>query len=113
MFCFFRRNKSIAITLKIIPYIEIIKIKNIPRNIFVLIIAKTSNIFDSFFAKICVMVANAIINGIINSKENIPIALLIIKNQKENPAVTAIDLNRGEDNSNLDRIYEGYKSSLC
>ena len=33
------------------------------------------------------------------SKENNPIADVIIKNQKENPAVTAKLLNRGEESS--------------
>jgi len=79
----------------------------------VLIIAKISNAFESFNAKICVIV-------IINTRkitsasiENKPEAEVIIKNQKENPAVTASALNLGEDNSILNRIYECCKTALC
>ena len=78
-----------------------------------LIIAKMSNAFESFNAKICVMV-------IINTRkitsasiENKPVAEVIIKNQKENPAVTASALNLGEDSSILNRIDECYKTTLC
>jgi hypothetical protein len=45
-----------------------------------------------------------------NSKENMVRLVVIIKNQKENPAVTASDLKRGEDVLILDRIYECNKS---
>jgi hypothetical protein len=38
---------------------------------------------------------------------------VIIKNQKENPAVTASALNLGEDNSILNWINERYKTALC
>jgi hypothetical protein len=38
---------------------------------------------------------------------------VIIKNQKENPAVTASALNLGEDNSILNWINECYKTALC
>jgi len=48
-----------------------------------------------------------------DSKENKPMDEEIIKNHKENPAVTARDLNLGDDNSILDRINEGYKTALC
>ena len=78
-----------------------------------LIIAKMSNAFESFNAKICVTV-------IINTRkirsasiENKPVAEVIIKNQKENPAVTASALNLGEDSSILNRIDECYKTTLC
>ena len=78
-----------------------------------LIIAKMSNAFESFNAKICVMI-------IINTRkitsasiENKPEADVIIKNQKENPAVTASALNLGEDNSILNWINECYKATLC
>ena len=78
-----------------------------------LIIAKMSNTFESFNAKICVMV-------IINTRkissasiENKPEAEVITKNQKENPAVTASALNLGEDSSILNRIDECYKTTLC
>ena len=72
-----------------------------------------SNAFESFNAKICVMV---IINTrkITNASiENKPEAEVIIKNQKENPAVTASALNLGEDNSILNWINECYKTALC
>ena len=72
-----------------------------------------SNAFESFNAKICVMI-------IINTRkitsasiENKPEADVIIKNQKENPAVTASALNLGEDSSILNRIDECYKTALC
>tara|TARA_B100000029_G_C17021392_1_gene758704 strand:- start:90 stop:221 length:132 start_codon:yes stop_codon:yes gene_type:complete len=35
------------------------------------------------------------------SNEKLPVAVVIIINQKVNPAVTATDLKRGDDNSNL------------
>ena len=72
-----------------------------------------SNAFESFNAKICVIV---IINTrkITNTSiENKPVAELIIKNQKEKPAVTASALNLGEDNSILNWINECYKTALC
>jgi len=79
----------------------------------VLIIAKMSNAFESFNAKICVM-------NIINtrkitsvSKENKLNAEVIIKNQKVNPAVTAKALNLGDDNSILNWVNECYKAALC
>ena len=78
-----------------------------------LIIAKMSNTFESFNAKICVTViidTRKITNA---SIENKPEAEVIIKNQKENPAVTASALNLGEDSSILNRIDECYKSTLC
>ena len=72
-----------------------------------------SNAFESFNAKICVMV-------IINTRkitsasiENKPAAEVIIKNQKVNPAVTANALNLDEDNSILNRINECYETTLC
>ena len=78
-----------------------------------LIIAKMSNAFESFNAKICVMV-------IINTRkitsasiENKPETEVIIKNQKENPAVTANALNLDEDSSILNRINECYETTLC
>ena len=47
------------------------------------------------------------------SKENTPTDEDIIKNQKENPAVTANALNLEEDSSILNRINERYKTTLC
>ena len=46
------------------------------------------------------------------SKENNPMAEEMIKNQKENPAVTANALNLGDDSSILNRINECYQSTL-
>ena len=72
-----------------------------------------SNAFESLNAKIWVIdivIATKIANA---SKENKPVAEEIIKNHKENPAVTAMALNLGDDNSILNRINECYKTSLC
>ena len=41
------------------------------------------------------------------SKENSPVTVEIIKNQKENPAVTANAFNLGEERRILDRINKG------
>ena len=40
------------------------------------------------------------------SIENIPVDEVIMKNQKDSPAVTASDLNRGDDASMSNRIDE-------
>ena len=64
------------------------------------------NAFESFNAKICVIVivnARKITNA---SIENKPVADVIIKNQRVNPAVTANALNLGEDSSILNWINE-------
>ena len=44
------------------------------------------------------------------SIENKPMDEEIIKNQRENPAVTAMALNLGDDSSILNRINECYKT---
>ena len=75
---------------------EIIVPNNIPKNIFVLIIAKMSSPFEIFFVNICVTLKTIVTNIIKISIENIPVDDVMIKNQKVNPAVTAKDLNRGE-----------------
>ena len=85
---------------------------NIPRNIFVLIIAKKYNPLESFTVKIWVIISVIIIKPTSNSKEKIPAIEEIIKNQKENPAVIANDLNLGEDNSILNRIDECNQTTL-
>tara|TARA_B100000029_G_scaffold419392_1_gene424882 strand:+ start:492 stop:716 length:225 start_codon:yes stop_codon:yes gene_type:complete len=72
----------------------------------VLIIAKISNALEIFDEKICVKDNNEITKMRKISIEKLPIAFKIIKNQNENPAVTASDLNRGDDNSILNRINE-------
>jgi hypothetical protein len=83
---------------------EITVPNKIPRNIFVLIIAKISNPFEIFFANICVILRTAATKIIKISIENIPVDDVMIKNQKDNPAVTAMDLNRGELVCILNRI---------
>ena len=75
---------------------EITVPNKIPKNIFVLIFAKTSNPFEIFFANICVTLRTIATNIIKISIENIPIDDVIMENQKDNPAVTARDLNLGE-----------------
>ena len=89
------------------------KTNKTPKNILVLIIAKMSNAFESLNAKIWVIdivIATKIASA---TKENKPTAEDIIKNQKENPAVTANALNLEEDSSILNRINERYKTTLC
>ena len=86
------------------PYNETTKINNIPRKILVLMIAKTSNALDSLTEKICVKTSTITTKTASASKEKTPIAVVIMKNQKENPAVTANDLNLGEDSSILNWI---------
>ena len=67
-------------------------------------IAKTSNALDSLTEKICVMTSTITTKTASASKEKTPIAVVIMKNQKENPAVTANDLNFGEESSILNWI---------
>ena len=78
-----------------------------------LIIAKMSNAFESFNAKICVMIIVNTRKITNDSIENKPVAEVIIKNQRENPAVTVNALNLGEDSSILNWINECYKTALC
>ena len=73
-----------------------------------LIIAKISNPFESLTEKIWVIPIVAATKIPSNSKEKTPVAEVIIKNQKVNPAVTASALNLGDENSILNRINEGY-----
>ena len=56
-----------------------------------------SNPFEIFFANIWVMLRIDITNMIKISTENIPVDCVIMKNQNDNPAVTARDLNLGDD----------------
>ena len=76
----------------------------IPRNIFVLIIATVLRTLDSLMANIWVIRRIPKINEAISSIENMPIVLVMIKNQNEKPALTANALNLGEDNSILNWI---------
>ena len=84
------------------------KTNSIPTKIFVLIIAKISKPLDNFTANICVTAANIIIKIRKASIENIPNADVIIKNQKEKPAVTANALNLDEEVFILNRINESH-----
>ena len=84
----------------------------IPKKIFVFICANMSNPFESLRAKICVVMKIDATKIRKSSMEKIPKEMLIIKHQKDNPAVTAILLNLGDDNSNSDRINECYKTTL-
>ena len=71
-----------------------------------------SSAFESLNAKIwviAIVIATKIANA---SKENKPVAEEIIKNQRENPAVTAKALNLWDDSSILNRINECYKTWL-
>jgi len=77
-----------------------------PRNIFVLIIANISNPFESLTAKICVMIKVPAAKITSASKENNPVIEEIIKNQKENPAVTASPFSREDECFILNRINE-------
>ena len=83
---------------------EIIVPNKIPKNIFVLIIAKMSSPFEIFFVNIWVTLRTIVTNMIKISIENIPVDEVIIKNQKDSPAVTAKDLNLGELVCILNRI---------
>ena len=85
---------------------------NAPRKNFVLYIAKISRIFETFLDKICSKGKTTRMKMINISMEKIPTTLVIMKNQKENPAETVRALNRGEDNSILDRINQSYYSTL-
>jgi len=65
----------------------------------VLIIANISNPLESLTANTCVIIKIVTTNIASASKENNPIVDVIIKNQKENPVVTANPLNLGEESS--------------
>ncbi len=85
---------------------DIIKTYNIPKNTIVLKIANLSNPFETLYAKICVIIKIENENIRSDSYEKYPVREVIIKNQKVNPAVIAIDLKRGDENCNLNRIYK-------
>ena len=69
--------------------------------IVVLKMANLSNTLETLYAKIWVKVKIEIEKIIKNSYEKYPVAEVKIMNQKVNPAVTAIDLKRGDDNCNF------------
>jgi len=89
---------------------EIMLIKSSPKKILVLIIAKTSSPFEIFVANICVMISTDAKKTINASIENKLKEEVITKNQNDSPAVTARDLNLGEDVSMLYRIDKGHES---
>ena len=64
-------------------------------------IANLSNPFETLYANIWVVakIENEKINN--DSYEKYPVMEVMIKNQKVNPAVTAIDLKRGDENCNF------------
>ena len=82
------------------------------RKIFVLIIANTSSPFEIFAASICVVTRTDAMKTSSASVEKYPIADIIMKNQNDNPAVTASDLNLGEDVCILNRIDECHQTRL-
>jgi len=63
-----------------------------------------SNPFEIFFANICVTLRTIATNMIKISIENISVDDVMMKNQNDNPAVTARDLNLGDDAFILNRI---------
>ena len=91
---------------------EITPAKSVLRKILVLITANKSSPFEIFTANICVVIRIGItkINKI--SIEKNPIEEVIIKNQNDIPAVTASDLNLGEDDFMSYRINECHQSRL-
>ena len=76
------------------------KMNSKPKNIVVLKIANLSNPFETLYAKIWVMVKIEIEKISSDSYEKYPIAEVKMINQNVNPAVTAIDLKRGDENCN-------------
>ena len=77
------------------------KMNSNPKNTVVLKMANLSNTLETLYAKIWVKVKIEIEKIIKNSYEKYPVAEVKIMNQKVNPAVTAIDLKRGDDNCNF------------
>ena len=63
-----------------------------------------SNPFEIFFTSICVTLRTIATNMIKISMENTSIEDVMMKNQNDNPAVTARDLNLGDDAFILNRI---------
>jgi len=85
---------------------EITPTKSILRKILVLIAAIMSSPFEIFTANICVVIRIDTTKMRIISIEKNPMEDVIIKNQNESPAVTASDLNLGEEDCILYRINE-------
>ncbi len=74
------------------------QINNKPKKTVVLKIANLSKPFETLYAKIWVIVKMEIEKISSDSYEKYPVVEVRMINQKVNPAVTAIDLKRGEDN---------------
>ncbi len=74
---------------------------NIPKNTVVLKIANLSNPFEILQAKTCVMVKTESEKISRNSYEKYPVVEVRIMNQKVSPAVTAMDLKRGDESCNF------------
>ena len=72
-----------------------------PKNTVVLKMANLSNPFETLYAKIWVMVKIEIEKISSISYEKYPVAEVRMINQNVNPAVTAIDLKRGDENCNF------------
>ena len=77
------------------------KMNSKPKNTVVLKMANLSNPFETLYAKICVMVKIEIEKISSDSYEKYPVAEVRMINQNVNPAVTAIDLKRGDENCNF------------
>ena len=77
------------------------KMNSNPKNTVVLKMANLSNTLETLYAKIWVKVKIEIEKIIKNSYEKYPVMEVMIKNQKVSPAVTAIDLKRGDENCNF------------
>ena len=89
---------------------EIIATKKIPRKILVFTIASMSRPFEIFVENICVTISTDTTKTPNISKEKVPVIDVTMKNQNDNPVVTARDLNLGDDSSILNWIDECYKS---
>ena len=77
---------------------------NAHSNKVVPCISGVSNPFEIFFTNICVTLITIATNMIKISTENTSVDDVMMKNQNDNPAVTARDLNLGDDAFILNRI---------
>ena len=77
------------------------KMNSKPKNTVVLKMANLSNPFETLYAKIWVMVKIEIEKISSDSYEKYPVAEVRMMNPNVNPAVTAIDLKRGDENCNF------------
>jgi len=78
----------------------------------VLKIAIMSKTFETFVDNNCIIIKTENVKIIKYSMENKPTVLVIIRNQKVNPAETAKALNLGEESSILNRINKSYQTTL-